>query len=65
MAEARWNKFLSRWSPENGEFEDAMQANLVAWAELEVERLQYLKQHNQPDFEVVSKKLRNLAADVD
>ena len=62
-AEERWAKFLLVWAPENGEFEDAMHANLVTWAELEMERLEYLKQNKKSATEAVSKKLRDLAAD--
>jgi len=63
VAEARWAKFLSVWTPENGEFEDAMHANLVTWAELEMQRLEYLKQNNQSATEAVSNELRAIAAD--
>lgn len=62
-AEERWAKFLSGWSPANGEFEDAMQANLVTWGELEMQRLQYLKQNKKSEIEAASNKLRELAAD--
>ena len=61
--EERWAKFLSDWTPGNGEFEDAMHANLVTWAELELQRLEYLKQNNKSAAEAVNNKLRDLAAD--
>ncbi len=63
MAEERWAKFLSGWTPGNGEFEDAMHANLVTWAELELQRLEYMKQNKKSAAEAVNNKLHDLAAD--
>ena len=62
-AEERWAEFLSVWTPGNGEFEDAMHANLVIWAELEMQRLEYLKQNKKSAAEAVNHKLRDLGAD--
>jgi len=62
-AEKRWANFLSVWTPENGEFEDAMHANLVTWAELEMQRLESLKHNRKSATEAVSNTLRDLAAD--
>lgn len=62
-AEERWAKFLSAWRPAHGEFEDGMHAHLVTWAELEMQRLQYLKQKKHSEMEAVNNKLRELAAD--
>ena len=63
VAEDRWSGFLSAWSPAGGEFEDGMHAHLVTWAELEMQRLRYLKKKDQSAAEAVSKKLRGLAAE--
>lgn len=62
-ANNRWTAFLSAWAPADGEFDDAMQANLVSWAELEIERLRYLRQGRPSEMEAVSKRLRALAAE--
>jgi hypothetical protein len=62
-AEERWAKFLSAWTPVHGEFEDGMHANLVTWAELEMQRLQYMKQKKQSAMRAVSDKLRKLGAE--
>jgi len=62
-AEQRWAKNLSAWGPAHGEFEDAMHANLVTWADLEMQRLQYLKQKNPTAVKAVNDKLLKLAAE--
>ena len=64
-AEQRWAKFLSAWAPDHGEFEDAMHAHLVTWAELEMQRLDYLKQNEHSAMQAVSDKLRELAAEIE
>lgn len=63
VAEERWAKFHSAWAPAHGEFEDAMHAHLVNWAELEMQRLYYQKQKKQSAMQAVSDKLRELAAE--
>ena len=62
-AEERWAEFLSVWTPPNGEYEDGMQATLVTWAELEMQRLEHLKHDERSAAEAVGNKLRELAAD--
>ncbi len=64
-AEERWAKFLSDWAPADAEFEDAMHVYLVTWAELEMQRIQYLKHREQSEADAVSNRLRRLAAEVE
>lgn len=55
-AKNRWSKFLTEWDPLNGEFEDAMHANLVAWAKLELRRVDALV--NDPvELELINQQL--------
>jgi hypothetical protein len=61
-AEQRWTQFLSNWKPENGEYEDAMQANLLRWGELEMQRLESLSHNNPSATEAANNRLRSLAA---
>lgn len=63
QAEDRWARFLSAWTPGQGGFEDGMHAHLVTWAELEMKRLQHLKQKDSSATQTVSDQLRRLAAE--
>jgi hypothetical protein len=63
VAKQRWANFLSMWKPADGEFEDAMHANLFTWADLEMQRLKYLKQNNHTAVKAVNDKLHELAAE--
>jgi hypothetical protein len=63
-AQSRWSRFLSEWDPPYGEFEDAMHANLVAWAKLERRRAEVFV--NDPaDLELIDQQLRALAAQLE
>lgn len=64
-AQERWTKFLSDWAPAHGGFEDAMHARFVTWAELEMQRLQYLKAGDLSEAIAVSGELRGLAAELE
>lgn len=64
-AELRWNRFLTNWSPNNKEFDDAMHAHLVSWAELELERLQHQKKNNLDGARAAQNKLRTLAKQIE
>ncbi len=65
VAERRWEKFLSDWMPGNAAFEDASHARFVNWAKLEIQRLRYLKHKNIAAAETTSKRLRQIAADME
>ena len=65
IAERRWERFLSDWTPANGEFEDASHARFVNWAKLEKQRLQYLKQENISAAEMTRRELRQTAVDIE
>lgn len=59
-ARSRWSDFLSEWDPPNGEFEDAMHANLVTWARLERQRVDVLVA-DPSGLQAVDQQLRALA----
>ena len=46
VAIKRWSSFLGEWRPQNGQFENGMQARLVSWAELEMQRTRHLETGN-------------------
>lgn len=62
-AEFRWKEFLRNWSPSNGEYEDGMHATLIEWGELELRRVHYLKNGNQPASQEVEELLNELDAE--
>ena len=62
-ASDQWFLFLSEWKPEDGLFEDGMQARLVDWAELELKRSQFLLDDNPAAAQDIEAELRQLAAE--
>jgi hypothetical protein len=63
-AKNRWSRFLAEWDPPHEEFEDAMHANLVAWAKLERRRVEALA--NDPaELKIVNQQLRALRAQLE
>ena len=63
-AKNRWSGFLAEWDPPNGEFEDAMHANLVAWAKLERRRVEVLDD-DPAELQLINQQLRALAAQLE
>jgi len=57
-AQHRWSRFLAEWGPLNGEFEDAMHANLVAWAKLERRRVDVLVT-DPAELQLINQQLRD------
>jgi hypothetical protein len=63
-AKNRWSRFLAEWDPPNGEFEDAMHANLVAWAKLERRRVEVLV-GDSAELQLINQQLRALVAQLE
>ena len=63
-AKNQWSTFLAEWDPPNGEFEDSMHANLVAWAKLEQRRVEMLVD-DPAELQVINQQLRALVAQLE
>jgi hypothetical protein len=63
-AKNRWSIFLTEWDPPNGEFEDAMHGNLVAWAILERRRID-VPVDDPAEQQLIDRQLRALVVQLE